>query len=130
MREVDRLGDAVARPEEARGDELTLLEDSRGTLWAGGWVSGITLFSPQGEASRFTVRDGLPGNSFPQLVEDSQGDVWAACNGGGLVRFRPRAARRYGVDPAGYPFIARIEAACQALPAFQAALPERQPDAV
>ena len=40
------------------------------------------------------------------------------------------AARRYGVDPAGYPFIAHIEAACQALPAFQAALPERQPDAV
>ena len=40
------------------------------------------------------------------------------------------AARRYGVDIAQFPLIARIEAACQALPAFQAAAPERQPDAV
>jgi maleylacetoacetate isomerase len=40
------------------------------------------------------------------------------------------AARRYGVDVAQFPHIARIEAACQALPAFAAAVPERQPDAL
>lgn len=39
------------------------------------------------------------------------------------------AARRFGVDVAEYPTIARIAAACEALPAFAAALPERQPDA-
>ena len=39
------------------------------------------------------------------------------------------AARRYGVDVAQFPHIARIEAACQELPAFAAAVPERQPDA-
>lgn len=38
-------------------------------------------------------------------------------------------ARRYGVDMTPYPTIRRIEAACLALPAFQAASPERQPDA-
>jgi maleylacetoacetate isomerase len=38
-------------------------------------------------------------------------------------------ARRFGVDPANYPTLARIEAACLALPAFDAARPERQPDA-
>lgn len=38
-------------------------------------------------------------------------------------------ARRFGVDLGPYPTIRRIEAACLALPAFDAARPERQPDA-
>jgi maleylacetoacetate isomerase len=39
------------------------------------------------------------------------------------------AARRFGVDPAGFPRIAAIEARCLELEAFAAAVPERQPDA-
>jgi maleylpyruvate isomerase len=39
-------------------------------------------------------------------------------------------ARRYGVDLAQFPTLTRIEAACEKLPAFQAAHPDRQPDAV
>ncbi|AKQ63641.1 Maleylacetoacetate isomerase [Myxococcus hansupus] len=39
-------------------------------------------------------------------------------------------ARRFGVDVAAYPTLLRIEAECQSLPAFQAAQPDRQPDAV
>jgi maleylpyruvate isomerase len=38
-------------------------------------------------------------------------------------------ARRFGVDLAPFPTLRRIEDACRALPAFQAADPERQPDA-
>lgn len=38
-------------------------------------------------------------------------------------------ARRFGVDMTPYPTIARIEQECLALPAFDAARPERQPDA-
>ena len=38
-------------------------------------------------------------------------------------------ARRFGVDLAPYPTVLRIEAACAALPAFEDAAPERQPDA-
>ena len=38
-------------------------------------------------------------------------------------------ARRFGVDMAAYPTIARIEGACLALPAFDAARPENQADA-
>jgi len=38
-------------------------------------------------------------------------------------------ARRFGVSLEGCPTLLRIEAACQALPAFAAAVPERQPDA-
>jgi len=37
-------------------------------------------------------------------------------------------ARRYGVAMESYPAIERIERACLALPAFDAARPERQPD--
>jgi maleylpyruvate isomerase len=39
------------------------------------------------------------------------------------------AARRFGVDVAPYPTLRRIEEACAALPAFQAAHADRQPDA-
>ena len=38
-------------------------------------------------------------------------------------------ARRFGIDMDAYPTIRRIEAACLELPAFDAARPERQPDA-
>mgnify|MGYP005756040259 CR=1 FL=1 len=38
-------------------------------------------------------------------------------------------AQRFGVDLEPYPSIRRIHAACEALPAFEAARPERQPDA-
>lgn len=39
-------------------------------------------------------------------------------------------ARRFGVDLAPFPTIRQIEASCLALPAFDAARPEKQPDAV
>jgi maleylpyruvate isomerase len=38
-------------------------------------------------------------------------------------------ARRFGVDLAPFPTLLRVEASCEALPAFEAARPERQPDA-
>ena len=38
-------------------------------------------------------------------------------------------ARRYDVETSGFPALLRIEAACAALAAFQAAHPDRQPDA-
>jgi maleylpyruvate isomerase len=38
-------------------------------------------------------------------------------------------ARRFAVDLTPYPTLLRIEAACNELPAFQAAHPDRQPDA-
>ncbi len=40
------------------------------------------------------------------------------------------SARRFGVDPAAWPRLVAIEAACHELPAFVDAHPDRQPDAV
>lgn len=37
--------------------------------------------------------------------------------------------RRFGLDDAGWPTLARIQAACMQIPAFRAARPEEQPDA-
>ncbi len=39
------------------------------------------------------------------------------------------AARRFGLDVAAWPLLARVEEACNALPAFQIAHADRQPDA-
>ena len=39
------------------------------------------------------------------------------------------AARRFKIDLTPFPTLVRIDAACEALPAFQAAHPDRQPDA-
>jgi len=38
-------------------------------------------------------------------------------------------ARRYELDTAAFPTLTRVETACAALPAFQAAHADRQPDA-
>ncbi len=38
-------------------------------------------------------------------------------------------ARRFGIDLAPYPTLMRVDAACNALPAFAAAAPAKQPDA-
>ena len=38
-------------------------------------------------------------------------------------------ARRFSIDLTPFPTICQIEASCQALPAFEAAMPENQPDA-
>lgn len=38
-------------------------------------------------------------------------------------------ARRFGLELAAFPILLRIEAACEGLPAFEAARPENQPDA-
>jgi maleylpyruvate isomerase len=40
------------------------------------------------------------------------------------------ASRRFGADVSKFPNLLRVEAACQALPAFAAAHADRQPDAV
>jgi maleylpyruvate isomerase len=38
------------------------------------------------------------------------------------------ASRRFGIDPAAYPTLARVETACAALPAFVSAHPDQQPE--
>ncbi len=82
--------------------------------WVGDFVrAGLTAFDAQAAASagRFSVGDA------PSIAD--------CC----LVP-QLYSARRFGVDPEAWPRLIAIEAACLALPAFAAAHPDRQPDAV
>ena len=85
-------------------------------VWLKHWINrGLSAFEAQ------LARDAATG----QFCHGASPTLADAC----LVP-QCYAARRYGVDVVQFPNITRIEAACQALPAFQAAVPERQPDAV
>ena len=81
---------------------------------------------------RHWVVDGLSAvetvlNDHPSTGEFCEGDIagLAEC----CVIAQGYNARRFGVDIGQFPTIARIDATCMALPAFQAAKPENQPDA-
>ena len=85
-------------------------------VWLKHWINrGLSAFEAQ------LARDAATG----QFCHGASPTLADAC----LVP-QCYAARRYGVDVVQFPNITRVEAACQALPAFQAAVPERQPDAV
>ncbi|HZH44682.1 MAG TPA: maleylacetoacetate isomerase [Lysobacter sp.] len=77
------------------------------------------------------IAEGL--RAFEELVADNPG-TGAFCQGDspGLADccLVPQLynARRFGADLSAYPTLLRIEAACLALPAFDRARPERQPD--
>jgi len=84
------------------------------TAWAAHWIAlGLSALEALAEsrAGRFSVGDAV-----------SLADVY-------LV---PQLynARRFGADVTRFPTLLRVEAACLALPAFQEAHPDRQPDAV
>ena len=90
---------------------------------------------PQAERDewvRHWIVEGLA--AFEALVDDDPA-TGAFCHGDapGLADccLVPQLfnARRFGLDPAQWPTLARIEQACLALPAFRAAAPEAQPDA-
>jgi maleylpyruvate isomerase len=75
-----------------------------------GGLAALELAVGDGGAGRFCHGDA-PGLADCYLVPQLQ------------------SARRFKAETAGLPTLLRIEAACAALPAFQAAHPDRQPDA-
>ena len=86
------------RPEGMREDPVAMLEDSRGGLWAGGWVSGLMRFDGDGGVAVATGGQGLASSSVTSLVEDDSGNVWAGSNGGFVARLRPRSIRLFGAE--------------------------------
>jgi maleylpyruvate isomerase len=81
--------------------------------WAAHWIGrglGALEAAVRDGAGRFCHGD-QPGLADAYLVPQLYG------------------ARRFGVDLAPFPTLRRVEEACLALPAFQGAQPERQPDA-
>ncbi len=82
---------SLQRPEGFRGEELALLEDFHGNLWAGSPSKGLRVWTPRGEV----VKVGHSADSLsPQitcLLEDRERNVLVGTDGAGLARFKPRA---------------------------------------
>ncbi|HVY40202.1 MAG TPA: maleylacetoacetate isomerase [Polyangia bacterium] len=94
------------------------------------WLRGAGVADPSAVAREFNAR-GLA--AVEELARETAGkflvgDVPTIAD----VYLTPQlyGARRLGVDLAPYPTLLRVEAAAAALPAFAAARPERQADAV
>jgi len=68
-----------------------LLEDSKGTIWAGTYRDGLYYYHPQtGEKKRFVWDEkkarGLPGNRINKIFESRDGVIWVATENG-LARY-------------------------------------------
>ena len=81
---------SLTRPEGFHGDDLTLLEDFQGNVWAGSPTKGMRVWTPEGEV----VKVGRSADSIsPQitcLLEDRERNVLVGTEGAGLARFKPR----------------------------------------
>jgi ligand-binding sensor domain-containing protein len=65
-----------------------LLEDRYGSLWVATGGYGLFRRRPDGSATLYTHRDGLPDiyNHVHDLLEDHQGRLWVATRNGGFYR--------------------------------------------
>lgn len=95
------------------GERLQVDEDAR-NAWLRHWIT-------RGLAALDEALHDAPETPF--VFGDSAS--WADC----LLVPQIYAATRFGCDAARYPRLARVAAHCAALPAFQRAHPDRQPDA-
>ncbi|MBP5325298.1 MAG: response regulator, partial [Pseudobutyrivibrio sp.] len=59
-----------------------LFVDSKGNVWIGTNDNGVVALSMQGEAYRFTLKDGLPASSIRSFAEDEKGNVFIATTAG------------------------------------------------
>lgn len=83
---------------------MSLLLDSRGTLWIGTMEGGINKLSPDGQkvsVLRYDADDPASPKvtSVMSMFEDSAGRVWIGAFGGGAMRFNTTGGGRTQFDP-------------------------------
>lgn len=67
---------------------ISIFEDSRNRVWLGTYKDGLNQYRPEtGSFSRFSERDGLPGNNIFGILEDQQ-KLWLSTNNG-ICSFDP-----------------------------------------
>jgi ligand-binding sensor domain-containing protein/signal transduction histidine kinase len=75
-----------------------IIEDRGGSLWIAA-PSGLYRRWPDGSATRYTERDGLPNAYLQDLLEDHEGRLWAATRLNGFFRLQADDShRRPAVD--------------------------------
>ncbi len=77
---------------------ISIFEDSRNRVWLGTYKDGLNQYHPDtGSFSRFSERDGLPGNNVFGILEDQQ-KLWLSTNNG-ICSFDPESGsvRSYNI---------------------------------
>ena len=100
--QAGQWGRTIPRVAPFQRDFVTMVEDSDGTLWTGGFVQGVSVYRSDGSSAKCTSEEGLENNSTMSLLLDREGNVWAGSNGGGLARLKRRAVMVYD-EKAGLP---------------------------
>lgn len=69
---------------------ISIFEDSRNRVWLGTYKDGLNLYHPETRSfSRFSEREGLPGNNVFGILEDQQ-KLWLSTNNG-ICSFDPES---------------------------------------
>ncbi len=61
---------------------LSIMRDSRGSIWIGTYGGGLIKYDEGKEPTRYTVQDGLQSNTVYWTHEDHQGRIWIGCQQG------------------------------------------------
>ena len=85
-------------PTDFRDPLVSLLEDRKGQLWAGGFLGGLVLFRNDGQVQRALVREGLTHSHITSLFEDPEGNIFVGGGAGGVVQLTPRRVEVFHGD--------------------------------
>ena len=87
---VDTPVKTLVRTEGFLGEDLELLEDFHGNLWAGSPSKGLRIYMADGRVVRAgRSADGL-SPQITSIFEDRERNVLVGTDGAGLARFKPR----------------------------------------
>jgi PAS domain S-box-containing protein len=77
-------------------DVTSLLALPNGDLWIG-FIPGAVSLLRNGNATNYTVRDGVPGGEISRFAQDREGTIWAAASSG-LARLEGDRWKNVGRD--------------------------------
>lgn len=80
----------LRRPDGFRGEDLALLEDFHGNVWAGSSSKGLRVWTPEGEIAKVGRSADSLSPQITCLMEDREHNVLVGTDGAGLARFKPR----------------------------------------
>lgn len=96
----------IPYPASGANTILTIFQDSKGRIWAGNYLNGLSRYNP-GNGNFEPVALAIPGVSGSRvkeintIAEDPQGNLWIGTNGNGVCVYNPEsgAIRFYSHTP-------------------------------